>query len=76
MKPCYTVKCLGKSVIGLKNQKGKIVEEMAFSGLAYPNKLWQANFGNDIGIHSVPQDDLEIVSCQFQLKFSFMEESA
>ena len=72
MKPGYTVKYNDNDNDELKNQTGKVVRKIRF----HDRELWEVDFRNGIGIRPALEKNLEIVSCQFQLKFAFMEEAA
>ena len=71
MKIGYTVKYVGEDIDKLKNQKGKVIGKTRFND----KEMWEVNLGNGIGIHPALEKNLEIVSRQFQLQFSFMNGS-
>lgn len=69
MKPRYTVKYVGVDVDKLKNQKGEVIDKTRFND----REMWNVKFGNGIGTHPALEENLEIVSRQFQLLFQFNE---
>jgi hypothetical protein len=69
MKKGDTVKYVGEDTDKLKNQTGTVIRKIR----RCDKELWEVNFGNGIGIHPALEENLTIVSRQFQLLLPFMD---
>jgi hypothetical protein len=69
MKPNDKIKYVGESIYGLKNQIGKIVNEMTFFNLMSNEKYWEVDFEDHVGTYLCKETDLKVESHQLEFNF-------